>query len=276
MSTNINASKIAANHNIHVIEPTNKHTHTFILLHGRDSNATEFAADFFESQASDDRTLLEIFPNYKWVLPTSALRNSARFETEMSQWFDMWSVEDPEEQKELQVPGLRESIAFVMDVIHQEAKLVPVERIMLGGISQGCATAIFALMASGAQMGGFIGLCSWLPFSKEINDIATGPAAAKYSAIHQLQILFGNPTNGSENERSNLVSRLKSALKTPIFLSHSKDDEVVPFGNGEKLCRGLRSLGAFVSWWEYKEGGHWVNEPQGVNDIVVFLLENDC
>jgi len=151
---------MAANDNIHVIEPTKKHTHTFILLHGRDSNATEFVTDFFESQASDDRTLLETFPNYKWVLPTSPLRNSARFETEMSQWFDMWSVENPEERKDLQVQGLKESIAFIMDVIHQEAKFVPMERIILGGISQGCATAIYALMAIRVQIGGFISLCS--------------------------------------------------------------------------------------------------------------------
>jgi lysophospholipase-2 len=116
---------MAANDNIHIIEPTKKHTHTFILLHGRDSNAAEFATDFFESQASDDRTLPEIFPNYKWVLPTSALRNSTRFETEMSQWFDMWSVEDPEEQKELQVQGLKESIAFIMDTFTTKRSWFP-------------------------------------------------------------------------------------------------------------------------------------------------------
>jgi lysophospholipase-2 len=131
-------------------------------------------------------------------------------------------------------------------------------------------------MATGVQMGGFIGLCSWLPFSKEINDIATGSAAAKNSAIDQLQILFGNTTDESEGERASLLSRIESALKTPIFLSHSKDDEVVPIGNGEKLCKGLRSLGASVSWREYEDGGHWVNEPQGVDDMVAFLSEKCC
>jgi lysophospholipase-2 len=267
---------MTANDKIHIIKPTKNHTHTFILLHGRDSNATEFATDFFESQASDDRTLPEIFPGYKWVLPTSALRNSARFETEMSQWFDMWSVEDPEEQKELQVQGLKESITFIMDVIHHEAKFVPMTRIILGGISQGFDTAIYALMATGVQIGGLVGLCSWLPFSKELNHIATKSAAAKKSAIDQVQILFSNTTDESNSERANLMSRLQSALKTPIFLSHSKDDEVVPIGNGEKLCRGLRSLDASVSWRAYEDGGHWVNEPQGVDDMVAFLSGKCC
>jgi predicted esterase len=264
---------MAANDKIHIIAPTIKHTYTFILLYGRDSNATEFATDFFESQASNGLTFPEIFPNYKWVLPTSALRTSARFETKMSQWFDMWSVEEPEERKETQVQGLKESIAFIMDVIQEEVRFVPMKRIILGGISQGCATAIYALMATRVQIGGFIGLCSWLPFQQEINDIATGSVKSKESAIDQLQVLFGNPTHESDSERVNLMSRLKSALETPIFLSHSKDDEVVPVENGEKLYQGLRALGAGVSWRKYEDGCHWVNEPQGVDDIVAFLSE---
>ena len=56
----------------------------------------------------------------------------------------------------------------------------------------------------------------------------------------------------------------------------AEDDEVVPIGNGEKLCRGLRSLGASVSWRAYEDGGHWVNEPQGVDDMVAFLSEKCC
>jgi len=41
----------------HTVAPIAAHTHTVIFLHGRDSNATEFAPEFFESQASDDRTM---------------------------------------------------------------------------------------------------------------------------------------------------------------------------------------------------------------------------
>lgn len=50
------------NNQPHVIVPLKEHTHTVILLHGRDSTATEFTEEFFESQASDDRTLPEMFP----------------------------------------------------------------------------------------------------------------------------------------------------------------------------------------------------------------------
>ncbi|KAK0661592.1 hypothetical protein QBC41DRAFT_235826 [Cercophora samala] len=26
-----------------------------------------------------------------------------------------------------------------------------------------------------------------------------------------------------------------------------------------------------VEWHEYDDGGHWINEPQGVDDFVAFL-----
>jgi len=91
----------------HIVAPRGDHTQTIILLHGRDSIASEFAEEFFESQASDDRTLPEIFPTTRWVFPTSKIRNSARFEAPMSQWFDMWSVENHSEKNEIQIDGFK-------------------------------------------------------------------------------------------------------------------------------------------------------------------------
>jgi predicted esterase len=231
-----------------------EHTHTIIFLHGRDSTAAEFAPESIESQASDDRTLPEIFPTIKWVFPSSKLRRSERFNTEMSQWFDMWSVENPAEKEELQVAGLQESIADTLDIIRTEAALVPPERIILGGISQGCATAIHALLCSKIRLGGFIGLCSWLPFQNE--------------TLPQIDSRF----NGTTKDLSDLSSATAlNALNTPVFLSHSEDDEVVPIDNGRKLSESLRKFGMEVTWKAYEDGGHWINEPQGVDDIVSFL-----
>lgn len=150
--------------NLHLVLPKEKHTHTIIFLHGRESNAEEFASEFFESQASDGRTLSEIFPSIKWVFPNSGTRNRARFGVEESQWFDMWEVRNPQERKDLQIDGLRVSVASILNVIRTEASIIPPERIILGGISQGCATAIHALLYGGIRLGGFVGLSSWLPF----------------------------------------------------------------------------------------------------------------
>lgn len=62
------------------------------------------------------------------------------------------------------------------------------------------------------------------------------------------------------------------AFKTPVFLSHSKDDDVVPFKNGDMLWWRLEEdLGFDVDWKVYEDGGHWINEPRGVDDIVSFV-----
>jgi lysophospholipase-2 len=60
-------------------------------------------------------------------------------------------------------------------------------------------------------------------------------------------------------------------VDTPVFLSHSVDDEVVPIENGEKLREALKILGMKVEWHAYENGGHWVNEPKGVEDMAAFL-----
>lgn len=119
------------------------HTNTVILLHGRDSEAQEFASEFFECEATGpetDRTLKALFPTVRWVFPQAKPLHSERFNMEMSQWFDMWSVEDPQERIELQISGLRSSVELIAELIKEEELLVPRKRIFLGGISQGFAT----------------------------------------------------------------------------------------------------------------------------------------
>ncbi|TAQ90046.1 hypothetical protein B7494_g1645 [Chlorociboria aeruginascens] len=257
----------------YIVAPRRDHTQTIILLHGRDSIASEFAEEFFESQASDDRTLLEIFPTTRWVFPTSKIRNSARFNVPMSQWFDIWSVENHLEKNEIQIDGLRESVKEILDLIRTEATLISPDRIILGGISQGCATAIHTLLYGGIQLGGFIGLSSWLPFEPEITTTMADNMTWRIveNRLHYSHKMLNIPTDQAET--TSILSDLSSTfvLKTPVFLSHSQDDDVVPIANGKKLSTTLEELGMVVSWKQYKDGGHWVNEPQGVDDIVSFI-----
>ncbi|TVY45154.1 Acyl-protein thioesterase [Lachnellula occidentalis] len=226
-------SKMDLQDRIYVVAPTQGHTHTIILLHGRDSTASEFASELFESQASDDRILPEIFPTFKWVFPGANPRMSARFQVEMSQWFDMWDVEKHEERVDLQKEGLDESGSFIDAVIRKEILSIAADRIILGGISQGCATAAAtALIDGNHKLGGFIGFSSWMPL------VARTP-------VQQYTI--------------------------PVFLAHCKDDDMVPVENGRNLRQDLEKRGLDVTWKEYEDGGHWINEPQGVDDVVDFL-----
>jgi lysophospholipase-2 len=157
-----------AEEKITVVQPTENHTHTMIFLHGRESTASQFASEILNEESSSHQHLNEIFPHMKFVFPNAGLRHHARFNTEESQWFDIWDVRFPLEKKDLQIEGLRESIAFILNVVREEAAIVGPEKIILSGISQGCATAIHALFYGGIKLGGFVGLSSWLPFQDDI------------------------------------------------------------------------------------------------------------
>lgn len=257
---------------LHVVAPSKRHTHTVILLHGRGSTASEFASELFESQASDDLILPETFPFIRWVFPSSKLRNSARFETTLSQWFDMWSVDHPSERCEGQGAGLKESISEIIEVVRSEASLLGgLERVILGGVSQGCATAIHALICGGTQIGGFIGISSWLPFQEPIENICS-QSINPTARIQAIRALFFDPSAGNFPTAIDL-SNDSNPFSTLGFLSHSKDDDVVPIINGERLRQGLKTLSMAVTWKEYEDGGHWVNEPQGVDDLVDFIKD---
>ncbi|KAH8762338.1 Alpha/Beta hydrolase protein [Hyaloscypha finlandica] len=211
------------------------HTHTVIFLHGREDFG-EYMAEFLSDKSSDGRTLPE---NEQFI----------------SQWFDVWDVRNPEEKKELAIPGLRESIRQILEIIEQEAKMVPMERIILGGLSQGCATAILTLLSSGLEIGAFIAS----------NEITCGPGGGIPSTLRDVEF----------NKAANILSRFpegtQPVTKTPVFLAHSEDDDIVPFELGNDLHQIMKRLGFNVTWKKYKDGGHWIQPDHGLDDMCTFL-----
>ena len=155
----------------------------------------------------------------------------------MSQWFDMWETENPYSREHEQLAELTASISMVAAVIEKESTAVGAQNVILGGISQGCATAIHALLQGQRRLGGFVGLSSWMPL---------------------------------RNEHDHSPER-NVALQTPVFLAHCQDDDVIAIGYGKELRDSLQLRGMSVEWNDYEEGGHWMNEPQGVDELTVFL-----
>ncbi|KAF9874353.1 phospholipase carboxylesterase [Colletotrichum karsti] len=239
------------------------HTHTVILLHGRDSECHEFGAEFFESETSGSpQSLKDLFPNFKWVFPGARPIPSERFDTPLSQWFDMWSVENPDQRPELQQPGLSDSVQFVLDIVEQESAYVPRNKIWLGGISQGFATAVAAFVCGGGGFAGLIGSSSWaLP---ALSSIRLDGDSSVDETYRRLQEAF--------SPELHVGSTMTVWRTTPVFLSHSVDDDVVPVENGRVLRDCLSEvLGTEVEWHEYESGGHWFNEPQGIDDLASFF-----
>ncbi|KAK7699025.1 hypothetical protein SLS64_011938 [Diaporthe eres] len=253
----------------HVVEPAegHTHTHTIIFLHGRDSTSADFASELFESEASQPedkpRTLRDLFRTVRWVFPTAPVLRSARFDTDMSQWFDMWSTEDPDERPEIQLPSLRASASALGDVIREEEKRIERGRIFVGGISQGIAVAVAAFFAeqeAWSGLGGMIGLCGWMPLRCMVGA---------EDGMVQLGRLYRSTSSDAPSEP-------RSPRPLPIFLGHSRDDGVISVSHGRTLRGTLERFPSElnVEWHEYEDGGHWLNEPQGVDDIVAFLKKH--
>ena len=153
----------------------------------------------------------------------------------------MTSVQRPHQDAESQKEELWQSVAQILEVLENEMKPVGLRNIIIAGMSQGCATGIFTLVTSGIRVGGFMGLCGWLPL------------------VEELSLLMGVP------------GRERGVFEMPLLLQHCKDDEVVPVRNGETLKKKLEEWGGVVDWMCFEEGGHWLNEPGGMDGLVEFI-----
>ncbi|KAM5443421.1 hypothetical protein MferCBS31731_001742 [Microsporum ferrugineum] len=163
---------------------SSKHTHTFIILHGLGSNANRFGPEFLEST-----NLPAQLPTVKFIFPTASKRRSTVFKKmPIHQWFDIFSLEDPGQRSDLQIDGLCETGQFLRKLIDDEACLLGDGghlKVVLGGLSQGCAAGVFTLLGGGfgargdKALGGFFGMSGWLPFAQQVRDIFTSRTAAK-------------------------------------------------------------------------------------------------
>ncbi|CZS92167.1 uncharacterized protein RAG0_02650 [Rhynchosporium agropyri] len=257
----------------YAIPPLSAHTHTVIFLHGYNTNASLSASDFSMKRASDGRFLCQIFPMIKWVFPESKFRYSTIFRKPVQQWFDIWSSQHPHQQQRLQREGLLESVQETLAVVRAEASIVPLRHIFLGGLDQGCATAIFSLLCSRVRLGGFFGYTGWLPFQSKVEGV-------KYKVDCQYMdidadgipaIIGGNHRLSLEDMCGSEYSKASMLLQR-IFLAHSENDVNVPVENGRNVYRAMRSLEFPVTFKTYVNGHHhWIHEPQVVDDVVKYL-----
>ncbi|KAI1635768.1 Alpha/Beta hydrolase protein [Biscogniauxia mediterranea] len=231
-------------------------------------------------------------------------------EEQCSQWFDVWNPLDYSDREELQAPGLRDSVLSVRRLVAREARAVGgLSRVVLAGISQGAATAVHVLLnmplegtqiapsemmavdeeeeeedddgsnektsttttttttttMPPARLAAFVGFACHMPFPggtlAETREILGLPPSAAEDPDPDPAEVYDEPRPSDEVVR-----------RTPAFLAHCADDAVVFVEYGKQLAAQLRDLGVRdVVWREYADGGHWLNSPRGVDDLVEFL-----
>ncbi|TGJ83797.1 hypothetical protein E0Z10_g4946 [Xylaria hypoxylon] len=234
----------------------NEHTHTVIFLHGRSSSARELSQQLWDTHDRRGETVQHIFPSVKWVFPQADEVYSERFDQNLREWFDIWDARNPDERREPQIRGLKVVIPQLVSLIRHEASSVGLQNIILAGVSQGCATAIQTLLNFPVSelRRGDNRLCAFIGFS--------GWMSLKEGSVQECREVLGL-------QRSEPSDELYS--NTPVFIGHCADDSVVSIRQGKRLRDTLVAYGMTVTWKEYPNGGHWVNSPLGLEDIVDFL-----
>ena len=160
-------------------------------------------------------------------------------------------------------------MGFLRNLIRDEIELLDgdASHLFIMGISQGCATGLLAMLVGRCKLGGFIGLSGWMPFRTQIEAIGRNEFGDPVMRA-ELDTFFTS-TIGLEDPTPDMSAL--SVLSTPVLLCHAADDEVVDIELNRQACAALEGLGMKVQWKQYQDGGHWINEPQGYDDIGTFL-----
>ncbi|KAK4502998.1 hypothetical protein PRZ48_006425 [Zasmidium cellare] len=273
-----------------IVPPTSRHKQTLILLHGRGSTGEMFGRALLQSPLSNNQTLQTAFPNAKFIFPTAAARRAKWYNRALiNEWFDSVPIDEQDthkmsrEEEEWQIEGLRESGEVLRGIIREEVEVVGAGNVVLGGLSQGFAMALWVLLGwDEGRLGGFVGMSGWLPFAGDVEGILK-PVQIEEDGEE------GDPfaTSGSSNASAavqvcNYVrdqvdlspidgSREPLCLDIPVFLGHGTHDDKVKAAKGRKAAEILRAMGVKqVAWKEYDEG-HWYKVPDELDDIVQFL-----
>ncbi|KAF5653629.1 lysophospholipase [Fusarium sp. NRRL 25303] len=260
---------------VYIVEPIGSHTHTAILLHGRGSNGEEFAQELFEETLlSDQSSLAQKLPSWRWVFPSSRELWSTAFQEDMPAWFEAHSLTDITAQQDLQIPGIKESVSYIKTIVDQEIKRLggDTSKVVLGGISQGAAVGMWTLLCHDTierPIGAFFATNTWLPFASSIEKYLSHESASHIDAGTEFV------TGMLAQSKVSLPQSRERLPSTTVFLGHGTDDAYVNVELGRKARDILIQAGFTVEWREYQGAeleGHWFKAPEEVDDILNFLV----
>jgi len=205
------------------INPKANHSATVIFLHGLGDTGHGWSENMRELEMS----------HVKFICPTAAaIPVSLNHGLKMPAWFDIrglgpGSAEDEE--------GIVKAAAALNHLVDKEiAAGIDPSRIVIGGFSQGGATALYAGLTSDKDIGGIVALSTWLPLHKFFPD------------------------------------RLKSNKSTPIFHAHGTSDSLIRFEWAKKTSELLKTFNSAHEFYEYSGVGHSCSDDE-IRHLKQFL-----
>lgn len=152
-----------------VVQPTQLHNTTFILLHDRGSSGADL--QYALCNALLPTHVTQVVPGARFVFPDGPVASP----TGGPDWYALEHphLECAEAASLDQWRHVMYAAEQVDMVVEDEARLIGRENVFLGGVGKGCAVAIMTLLEMEHPIGGFVGFGGWMPFVRDMKDVAT-------------------------------------------------------------------------------------------------------
>lgn len=201
------------------------HSATVIFLHGLGDTGQGWSMGMEEIKDG----------HIKYLCPTAPTQAvSLNYGFQMPSWFDIRGLEGTPEDEE----GINQSSEAVKSLIDREvASGIPYNRIVLGGFSQGGATALFTALTMNTNLAGIAAFSTWLPLHKVFSS-----------------------------------SNVTANKETPTLQCHGNADDMVPIKWGKLTASFLKSFNPNCEFKEYKGMGHHSCEAE-MMDFKNFLSQ---
>ncbi|KAF7934977.1 uncharacterized protein EAE98_003022 [Botrytis deweyae] len=257
-----------------IVESPKPNKNTLVLLHGTSSWGVPFAQELMALVHSD-----VLLPYTKLTFPSGILRKTTVFGGNLTNaWFDIANFSDRTMREEQQKEGLRESVEYlgelIKDVVDNESHYED-RKIFVGGLSQGCAMSVILLLSGELdrlevlqKIGGFVGFSGWLPFAKQITEVAAAGKGWRQRRILVQSWLRRELSLPSLRPRDDMTVSAEGDMR--ILLAHGTNDTKVKLEWGEDMRRVLESVGYNVEWKLYEGLGH-VIIPEELNYMASFI-----
>ncbi|KAF7893934.1 hypothetical protein EAF00_007448 [Botryotinia globosa] len=256
-----------------IVESPNLNQNNLVLLHGTSSWGVPFAQELMALVHFD-----ALLPCTKITFPSGILRKTTVFGGNLTNaWFDIADFSDRTIGEEQQKEGLRDSVEYlgklIQDVVDNESH--EDRKVLIGGLSQGCAMSVILLLSGELdrlevlqKIGGFVGFSGWLPFAKQIAQVAAAGNDWRQRRILVQSWLRRELSLPSFQSRDDM--KISTGGDMSILLAHGTNDTKVKLEWGEDMRRVLESVGYSVEWKLYEGLGH-VIIPEELTYMASFI-----
>ncbi|KPM34743.1 hypothetical protein AK830_g11821 [Neonectria ditissima] len=270
------------------------HKHTIIFLHGRGSSAHKFHGPLLAAPAPS-QPLAAALPHARFVFPTAPLMRARKYRRcAIHQWYEGTGDWEPESRGEMRPAAehLRAVLRAEVACLEGDAR-----RVVLAGISQGCAMALTSLLLwEGGTLGAVVGMCGYMPLASSLMAVFDGDSGGEDGGVvfgaevgsgPDDDIFERDPVQDARTPLERAVDELREEvemeslqttrpfpfLSTPIFMGHGTADIKVEYQHGQHAAKLLDRMGMSVDFHTYPGLGHWYS-PEMLGHIVEFLNRN--